>query len=160
MWRQDASINLPQRSWLPMREASSALVFHLNNATRQEPMSLEDGQHLDAIPDHPVHDAVRAQERLTDVIPVDLWHAASCLGSRGRLVRSLLPQAGGEKASVAPQAAVSKEPIKEKTPRVDGAELPRRTFDFDVFVCVRCGGRRSVLAYMKGAGGVRAILDH
>jgi hypothetical protein len=33
---------------------------------------------------------------------------------------------------VAPQAAVSKEPKKEKTPRVDWAELRRRTFDFEV----------------------------
>ena len=30
----------------------------------------------------------------------------------------------------------------------------------DVFACVRCGGRRRVLAYVKEAGGVRAILEH
>jgi hypothetical protein len=47
---------------------------------------------------------------------------------------------------VAPQAAASTEPMKEKTPRVDWAELLRRTFDFDVFACVRCGGR------LKGVG--------
>ncbi|WP_395842554.1 aldehyde dehydrogenase family protein [Archangium violaceum] len=40
---------------------------------------------------------------------------------------------------MAPQAAASKEPIKEKTPRVDGAELLRRTFDFEVFACVVTG---------------------
>ncbi|WP_395854723.1 hypothetical protein [Cystobacter fuscus] len=34
--------------------------------------------------------------------------------------------------------------MKEKTPRVDWAEWLKRTFDFDVFVCVRCGGRRRV----------------
>jgi LSD1 subclass zinc finger protein len=50
--------------------------------------------------------------------------------------------------------------MKERTPRVDQAELLRRTFDFDVFTCVRCGGRRRVLAYVKGARGVRAILEH
>jgi hypothetical protein len=61
---------------------------------------------------------------------------------------------------VAPQAAASKEPIKEKTPRVDWAELLRRTFDFDVFACVRCGGRRRVLASVNEEGGVRAILEH
>ena len=61
---------------------------------------------------------------------------------------------------MAPQAAASKEPIKEKTPRGDWAELLRRTFDFDVFACARCGGRRRVLAYVKGAAGVRAILEH
>jgi LSD1 subclass zinc finger protein len=53
-----------------------------------------------------------------------------------------------------------KEPMTERTSRVDWAELPRRTFDFDVFACVRCGGRRRVLAYVKGARGVRAILEH
>jgi len=61
---------------------------------------------------------------------------------------------------VAPQAATSKEPMKEKTPRVDWAELLKRTFDFDVFACVRCGGRRRVLAYVNEAAGVRAILEH
>jgi putative transposase len=49
----------------------------------------------------------------------------------------LRPQAGAEEASVAPQAAARKEPLKERTPRVDQAELLRRTFDFNVFVCVK-----------------------
>jgi hypothetical protein len=46
-----------------------------------------------------------------------------------------------------PEAAARREPKKERTPRVDWAELLRRTFDF-------------VLAYVKEAGGVRAILEH
>jgi len=50
--------------------------------------------------------------------------------------------------------------MKERTPRVDWAELLRRTFDCDVFACVRCGGRRRVLAYVREAGGVRAIVEH
>ena len=50
--------------------------------------------------------------------------------------------------------------MKQRTPRVDWAELLKRTFDFDVFACVRCGGRRSVLAYVKAGRGVRAILEH
>ena len=53
-----------------------------------------------------------------------------------------IPQAGAagkEEASMAPQAAARKEPKKERTPRVDWAELLRRTFDFvDVFACVWC----------------------
>ncbi|WP_225410140.1 ATP-dependent helicase HrpA [Stigmatella hybrida] len=61
---------------------------------------------------------------------------------------------------MAPQAVASKEPMKEKAPRGDWAELLSRTFDFDVFACVRCGGRRRVLAYVNEAGGVRAILEH
>nr|WP_198316462.1 transposase [Cystobacter fuscus] len=53
-------------------------------------------------------------------------------------------------------------PARQHAPacRVDQAEMLRRTFDFDVFACVRCGGRRSVFAYVKGASGVRAILEH
>jgi len=50
--------------------------------------------------------------------------------------------------------------MKEKTPRGDQAELLRRKFDFDVFVSVRCGGRRGVVAYVKEGGGGRAILEH
>lgn len=45
---------------------------------------------------------------------------------------------------MARQAAASTEPMKEKTPRVDWAELLRRTFDFDVLACVRCGGKGRV----------------
>jgi len=33
-------------------------------------------------------------------------------------------------------------------------------FAFDVFACVRCGGRRRVLAYVNEAGGMRVILEH
>jgi len=61
---------------------------------------------------------------------------------------------------VAPEAAASKQPKKEKTPRVDWAELLKRTFDFGVFACLRCGGRRRVLAYVNEAAAVRAILEH
>jgi hypothetical protein len=72
----------------------------------------------------------------------------------------MLPQAGAEEASEAPQAAAGKERMKERPPRVDWAALHRRTFDLDVFVCVRCGGRRRVLASVQGGGGVRGILEH
>ncbi len=47
------------------------------------------------------------------------------------------PQAGEEETSVAPQAAASKEPMKEGTPRGDWADLLSRTFDFEV-----CGSTR------------------
>ncbi len=58
------------------------------------------------------------------------------------------------------EAAARKEPQKERTPRVDWAQLLRKTFDLDVFACVRCGGRRRVLADVTAPGGVRAILEH
>jgi hypothetical protein len=45
----------------------------------------------------------------------------------------MLPQAGAEEASARLEVAARKEPMKEETPRVDWAELLKRTFDFDVF---------------------------
>ncbi|WP_375758757.1 hypothetical protein [Corallococcus exercitus] len=86
-----------------------------------------------------------------------LWAECAPVASAADLQ---FPQAEEEEASVAPQAAASKEPLKERRPRVDWAGLLRRTFDFDMFVCVRCGGRRWVLAYVKQAAGVRAIWEH
>jgi hypothetical protein len=70
----------------------------------------------------------------------------------------LVPQA--EEARAGSEAAARKERMKERTPRVDWAGLLKRTFDFDVFACARCGGRRRVLAYVKAGRGVRAILEH
>ncbi|PTL75111.1 ATP-dependent helicase HrpA [Vitiosangium sp. GDMCC 1.1324] len=49
------------------------------------------------------------------------------------------------------EAAASKEPMKERMPRVDWAKLLRRTFALDVFTCARCGGRRRVLAYLMAS---------
>jgi hypothetical protein len=77
-----------------------------------------------------------------------------------RDAREELPQAGEEKASAGIEAAAWKEQMKERTPRTDWAELLSRTFDFDVFACVRCGGRQRVLACVKGARGGRAIPEH
>ena len=54
-----------------------------------------------------------------------------------------------------PQAGARQERRKERTPPVDWAGLLRRTLAVDVFACVRCGGRRRVLAYVKQARGVR-----
>jgi len=51
-----------------------------------------------------------------------------------------------EEASEGIEAAARKERMKERTARVDWAELLKRRFDFDVFASVRCGGRRRVLA--------------
>jgi len=66
-----------------------------------------------------------------------------------------LPQAG-EKASVALEAATRKEPRRERTPRVDQAELLRRTFAVEASEV----GARS--APVRGAGlrqvpGVRSV---
>jgi putative transposase len=72
----------------------------------------------------------------------------------------LVPQAEADEARVVTETAARREPKKERTPPVEWAELRRRTFDFDVFACVRCGGRRRVLAYVTAPGGVRAIVEH
>jgi hypothetical protein len=77
---------------------------------------------------------------------LDEHRGPSKLGERSRANLSDVPQAGAEEASARLEVAARKEPMK-KTPRVDWAELLKRTFDFNVFVCVRCGGRRRVLAY-------------
>ncbi|QRK09670.1 hypothetical protein JQX13_05940 [Archangium violaceum] len=91
-----------------------------------------------------------------DAVLVSAWEGFTS----ARFRSSLFPQAGAEEASARLEVAARKERKKERTPRVDWAELLKRTFDFDVFVCVRCGGRRSVLAYVKEGGGVRAIVEH
>ncbi len=57
-------------------------------------------------------------------------------------------------------AATVEEPRKQRTARVDWAGLLRRAFALDVFVCLRCGGRCQVLAYLMAPNGMRAILEH
>ena len=60
----------------------------------------------------------------------------------------MFPQAGEEPGleEESPAfAATVEEPRKERTPRLDWAGLLRRTFALDVFACLRCGGRRSVV---------------
>jgi hypothetical protein len=86
------------------------------------------------------------------------FHGVFAPGAKLRLF--LVPPAGEEEARAGKEAAARTERMKQRTPREDWAELLRRTFDFDVFACVRCGGRRGVSAYVKGARGVRAILKH
>ncbi|HYO65394.1 MAG TPA: ATP-dependent helicase HrpA [Archangium sp.] len=61
---------------------------------------------------------------------------------------------------MAPEAAVSKEPKKERMPRVDQAKLLRRTFAWDVFTWAWCAGRRRVLAYLTAPNAVRAMVEH
>ncbi|PTL80098.1 hypothetical protein DAT35_29165 [Vitiosangium sp. GDMCC 1.1324] len=56
-------------------------------------------------------------------------------------------EAGPQKESLC-LAATVEEPRKQRTPRVEWAGLLRRTFALDVFACVRCGGRRRLLAYV------------
>ena len=77
------------------------------------------------------------------------------LRSRRQTGAISVPPTGAEEAGAGErgEAAARKERMKERTPRVDRAELLRRTFDFDVFACVRCGGRRRVLAYVRKREG-------
>ncbi len=57
-------------------------------------------------------------------------------------------QAKANGPGLAGQPAVSKEPKKKRTPRVDEARLLRGTFALDVFTCAWCGGRGRVSAYL------------
>ena len=59
-------------------------------------------------------------------------------GYRTFLSTFMFPQA--EEARAGREAAARKERMKQRTPRVDWAEWLKRTFDFDLFACVRCGG--------------------
>ncbi|WNG44730.1 NAD(P)/FAD-dependent oxidoreductase [Archangium minus] len=78
------------------------------------------------------------------------WGARRVNDSQGYVKE--LPQAGEEEARAGKEAAARTERMKQRKPRVDRAELQRRTFDFDVFAWVRCEGRRRVLAYVKAGG--------
>jgi hypothetical protein len=46
------------------------------------------------------------------------------------------------------------------TPRVDWANLLRRSFDVDVMACAKCGGPLRVLAVITEREPVRHILAH
>jgi hypothetical protein len=63
----------------------------------------------------------------------------------------LVPQA--EEARGGSEAAASKERMKQRTPRVDGAGLLKRTLDFDVLACARCGGRLKGVGVREGRQG-------
>ena len=90
-----------------------------------------------------------------------VWARGAALAGFMQYLRAnLVPQAGEEEASARLEVAARTERMKQRTPRVDWAELLSRTFDFDVFVRVRCGGRRRVLTYVKAGVGVRAIVEH
>ncbi|MFE8605480.1 transposase [Archangium violaceum] len=101
--------------------------------------------------------------RLASLVPpprANLTRFHGVFAPGAKLRPFLVPQAGEEEESARLEVAARKERMKERTPRVDWAELLEGTFDFDVFVCVRCGGRRRVLAYLTAPNAVRAILEH
>lgn len=52
-------------------------------------MSFEDGEYQDAVVGQAVHDAIGAQEHLSEVVPIEFRHAAASLGGGGGFTRSL-----------------------------------------------------------------------
>ncbi|WP_002621695.1 transposase [Cystobacter fuscus] len=101
--------------------------------------------------------------RLASLVPpprANLTRFHGVFAPGAKLRPFLVPQAGEEGASEAPEAARSKEPKKKRTPRVDQAQLLRRTFGVDVFTCAGYGGKRRVLAYLTAPNAVRAIVEH
>ncbi|WP_083680932.1 transposase [Archangium sp. Cb G35] len=112
---------------------------------------------------HLLFTGLKLLRRLASLVPpprANLTRFHGVFAPGAKLRPFLVPQAGAEEASARLEVAARKERMKERTPRVDWAELLKRTFDFDVFVCVRCGGRQRVLAYLTAPNAVRAILEH
>ncbi len=124
-----------------------------------------DSTHRRPLPDGTTHllfTGLELLRRVASLVPpprTNLTRFHGVFAPGAKLRPFLVPQAG-EKASVALEAATRKEPRRGRTPRVDQAELLRRTFAVEVFACMNCGGRRRVLAYVKAGRGVRAILEH
>ena len=82
-----------------------------------------------------------------------VWARGAALAGFMQYLRAnLVPQAGEEEASARLEVAARTERMKQRTPRVDWAELLSRTFDFDVFVYVRCGGRLKGVDVREGRG--------
>jgi hypothetical protein len=57
------------------------------------------------------------------------------------------------------RGALALERLTRLEARLDQATLLKRSFDFDVFTCRGCGGRRRVLAVLRGPG-VKEVLRH
>ncbi|WP_245769050.1 transposase [Stigmatella aurantiaca] len=116
------------------------------------------------LPDGPTHllfTGLELLRRVASLVPpprANLTRFHGIFAPGAKLRPFLVPPV--EEARAGGEAAVRKERMKERRLRVDWAELLKRTFDFEVFACVRCGGRRRVLAYVKAGRGVRAILEH
>ena len=77
-----------------------------------------------------------------------------------------LARAPREEVPVSPAPAARRQeelalqlPASPKRPRLDWAELLRRTFALDVFTCTRCGGSRRVLAVVTSRDTARRVLE-
>ncbi|MFL5349999.1 MAG: transposase [Hyalangium sp.] len=103
---------------------------------------------------HPLFTGLELLRRVASLVPApraNLTRFHGVFAPGAKLRPFLVPQA--EEARAGSEAAASKERMKQRTPRVDGAELLKRTFDFDVFACVRCGGRLKGLGVREGRAG-------
>jgi hypothetical protein len=104
--------------------------------------------------------------RMASLIPVPLLnltrvHGVFAPGAQLKpWVRAGQPEQPEPEAKAAGAEKGEVEHTSNRPQRLTWAGLLRRTFELEVFACGRCGGRRRVLAYVKGAGGVRAILEH
>ncbi|WP_420718352.1 transposase [Pyxidicoccus sp. MSG2] len=78
--------------------------------------------------------------RLASLVPpprANLTRFHGVFAPGAKLRPFLVPQTGAEEAHAGIEAAARKLRMQERTPRVDRAELLSRSFDFDVFACVR-----------------------
>ena len=87
---------------------------------------------------------------------------------RANLVRyhGVLAPAAAWRSAIVPQATEDELPVRDpaggRVPatRVPWAQLLARVWMTDVLRCVRCGGRRVVLAGVTDPIAIRAILEH
>ena len=79
-------------------------------------------------------------------------HANTHLHANDRQGLERLCRYGARGTLALERLSARQETRKERTTRVDQAGLLRKTFAVDVFACVRCGGRRRVLAYVEHLG--------
>ncbi|MFE8596578.1 transposase [Archangium violaceum] len=124
------------------------------------PRSLLEGTAGRPLPDGATHllfTGLELLRRVASLVPpprANLTRFHGVFAPGAKLRPFLVPQA--EEARAGSEAAARKERMKERTPRVDWAGLLKRTFDLDVFACVRCGARPARpggAARLIGSGG-------
>ncbi len=119
---------------------------------------------------HVVFDPVEFLGRLAVLVPrprVNLILYYGVLGARAAWRAAVVPRPrSGQNPAVSDPvgdgglAAAARETARRQGRGVRWAELMRRTFDFDVLACPRCGGRLHLIALIEEAKVIGRILRH
>lgn len=109
---------------------------------------------------HLVLTPVELLRRLAPLVPPPGQHLVRFHGvfaPNAKLRAKVVPAPRGEPPTPEPSAP----PLKRKPrPRLNWAELLKRTFGVDLLTCELCGGRRRVLAAMTEPKEARRVLEH